>query len=116
MKLFNFLEDVLHEISFRKDSGKLTTDELINILKQNTTIFNLSIDEEVSKSAKVEENDNASGFLIHFNGRAKEIRNSKLPKFSEFSRNKNPKYVDIKAILRNGDLLEFTGSLKIRTE
>jgi len=28
--------------------------------------------------------------------------------------NKNPKYVDIKVILRNGNELKFTGSLKIK--
>lgn len=118
MKLFDYFktitEDVLTEISSKKEGGKIRGEELMNVLKQNETIFNLSLDNETSKTAKVEENDNASGFLFSFNGKTKEIKSTDLPKFAEFSRNKNPKYVDIKATLRNGNELKFTGSLKIK--
>ena len=93
MKLFEYLktitEDVLTEISSKKSSGKLRGEELINVLEQNETIFN-------------------------FGSETKEIKSTDFPKLAEFNVNKNPKYVDVKVILRNGNELKFTGSLKIK--
>ena len=118
MKLFEYLktitEDVLTEISSNKSSGKLRGEELINVLKQNETIFNFSLNNQTAKTVKVEENDNSSGFLFHVGSETKEIKSTDFPKLAEFTMNKNPKYVDIKVILRNGNELKFTGSLKIK--
>ena len=118
MKLFEYLktitEDVLTEISSNKSSGKLRGEELINVLKQNETIFNFSLGNQTAKTVKVEENDNSSGFLFNIGSETKEIKSTDFPKLAEFNVNKNPKYVDIKVILRNGNELKFTGSLKIK--
>lgn len=118
MKLFEYLktitEDVLTEISSKKSSGKLRGEELINVLKQNETIFNFSLGNQTAKTVKVEENDNSSGFLFNIGSETKEIKSTDFPKLAEFNVNKNPKYVDIKVILRNGNELKFTGSLKIK--
>lgn len=121
MKLVDYLknlktitEDVLTEVSSNKQSGKIRGEELINVLKQNETIFNFSLDNLKAKTVKVEENDNASGFLFHIGSYVGEIKNTDFPKIAEFSKNQNPKYVDIKVILRNGKELKFTGSLKIK--
>lgn len=108
-------EDVLSEITMTKDSGKLRNEEFINILKQNSVIYNVSIGEIKHKSVKIEENDNSSGFILKFdNGKEREIKNENFTKFAEFKRNKNQKYVDIETKFRNGEIFKFTGSLKAK--